>query len=47
MNGGDTEKPKKLVNKEQENFRVMNAIRKIKQNNVIMPAQAISEWMII
>lgn len=38
---------KKLVNKEQENFRVMNAIRKIKQNNVIMPAQAISEWMII
>lgn len=37
---------RKLVHK-QENFRVMNAINKIKRNNAITPTQAILEWMII
>lgn len=31
----------------REFWRRMNTIKKIKQNNVIMPARAILEWMII
>lgn len=45
--GGAKKQTKSECINKREDFRVTNAINKIKQSNVIMPARAILEWMII